>query len=93
VIQPGNWTLVDLQLLRTAASFASVTLIIIMTAQIMKQRAMGAVAGPRRQACPSALSVTRAAVRPAIAGRARECTVRVNQEVYRSSRPALIVLQ
>ncbi|WIA44032.1 hypothetical protein OEZ86_010403 [Tetradesmus obliquus] len=30
---------------------------------------MGAVAGPRRQACPSACSVTRAAVRPAIAGR------------------------
>uniref|UniRef100_A0A383V817 Chlorophyll synthase n=1 Tax=Tetradesmus obliquus TaxID=3088 RepID=A0A383V817_TETOB len=40
-----------------------------MAAQMMRQRAMGAVAGPRRQACPSACSVTRAAVRPAIAGR------------------------
>lgn len=39
-----------------------------MAAQLMKQRAVGAVAGPRRQTCPSAIPVTRAALRPAVAG-------------------------
>jgi hypothetical protein len=75
LIERGNWTLVDLSLLRVAGSSAPLHQHNIMAAQLMKQRALGAVAGPRRQACPSALSVTRAAVRPAIAGRARKAMI------------------